>query len=370
MYCTIRMRLEADSTRIKEIRESLSDIHRTPESLIGYLEGVPVEIRGLNAAVFNPSLTKIYLGNNVQNMEPTDIPLAIENLTTRLPILAQAPISRIDISATFKTAQDPSAYIHSLGPLPRLRKVKDYIRGTNEIAVSEKGRLQSRYYMGGAMTAFFYDKGAQVMEEEDGWPDGVSKGNYLRYELRIKRWLKRRIGWKSKNPILLSDLKRPGLQRRLLDMWYTAYSRVVKLDPCLDFSLLTGEGSPINELAAMAYMAGSPIEIEQHFRRKWTLAGVPRTTQTNRIASLRRVAKDSMEMRSMCQTRPIDELDTLVGNFYDHWIQSLADLPAEDLEPLSDPIEWGFEDEDPSDSLESDQAQDEPANDDQVKDDD
>ena len=170
-----------------------------------YLKG---KLKNLRVRQYEDRTTKIagslpmyLMGSNVDTLSRDLLMEAIEELCCDLGIDSEfTRIYAMDLAATLVMSNDVQDYFAILGHLSRFERVV-YSNG-----ILYKNTLRS---------LTFYDKGKK---------DHMA-GNLLRIELKLKKQLKRDMGWF----MCLSDLLRPDVFIKLVERWYREYSKVEKI---------------------------------------------------------------------------------------------------------------------------------------------
>jgi len=167
------------------------------------------------------SLTKLYFGNNVENLYYNQFQDALNEFETLFEIpFNEATINRLDVSATFAMSQPVSMFLDIL-TTPYSYEIILYGNKTKGFV----NKIQSLN---------FYDKVTELQKK-----DRVSYKTYLndyllRYELKFNKDLIKQLN--------LSDLKfknlyNPDLYQTLLNKWFEGYQAVPKLTKMLPSQL-------------------------------------------------------------------------------------------------------------------------------------
>ena len=168
------------------------------------------------------SLTKFYLGNNVQNMNRTQITEAFKKLETKLGFnIGDFRISRIDLGVTFEMKCIVPMYLDSLIELPRYDTA---IYGDETKSFTNKSK-----------TVTFYDKAVEYNSKKHDISLNdldINSEYLLRYELQLK-----------KSKILLekatvSDILDDRYFQKLVNMWKNHFLKIKKNRKLIDTELI------------------------------------------------------------------------------------------------------------------------------------
>lgn len=193
---------------------------RTATGKIGNLS---VTISPNSVRVKNGSLCKWMLGDNYQTMTRRDVRHAIERLSDTLHLpMDRATITRLDIGLTMAVEHPVTCYFNHLGTL------------------NYAARLQQPdslyYHLGHARCLCFYDKNKEQRTNGQPVPDPYRGGYVLRYELRYKTRLPRRLGVPAVTGALLYD---ETFYASMLNRWHEAYRSIRKTnDITLNFQTM------------------------------------------------------------------------------------------------------------------------------------
>jgi len=167
---------------------------------------------------FNGSLPKFYFGNNLIHLNKNTTLEAIQMLSDNLNIdMSKAILTRVDVGVNLEVDYSVHQYISCLVAFPRLEmmRFKDSV---------------TFYTNSGYKSLIFYDKLKEIKAKDketyNSLPNYNLDKNILRYELQLKKSLKRRLGL---DKVLLKDLYCDTVQDKLLILWLKSYQKVEKL---------------------------------------------------------------------------------------------------------------------------------------------
>jgi len=172
---------------------------------------------------FNGSLPKFYNGNNLIHFNIKDVGFAIQMLSDNLNVdMKYAILTRVDFGVNFDVEYSVHQYISCLLAYPRLQTM----RFNNSVTFFTKSDYKS---------LIFYDKLAEIKNKNKKTYHSFSEENLnrnvLRYEIQLKKNLKRRL---QLDKVFLKDLCSDTVQNKLVNHWVKSYSRVVKLSLDID----------------------------------------------------------------------------------------------------------------------------------------
>jgi len=171
---------------------------------------------------FNGSLPKFYFGNNLIHLNKNTTLEAIQMLSDNLNVdMSKAILTRVDVGVNLEVDYSVHQYISCLVAFPRL----EMMRFKDSVTFFTKSDYKS---------LIFYDKLKEIKAKDketyNSLPDYLDK-NILRYELQLKKSLKRRLGL---DKVLLKDLYCDTVQNKLLSLWLKSYHKVEKLSMDID----------------------------------------------------------------------------------------------------------------------------------------
>lgn len=166
---------------------------------------------------FIGSLTKEKLNHNfsaITNKQTTEI---IEKISDNIHFnFNEGKLSRIDFGNCFSMTEKPEVYFDSLGYLNPYFDRTPFKKTSLYYGYSNKRR-----------SLLFYDKTKDYLDNKQQIPKEYQNGNYLRYELKLKRLdsFKRRL---KLNSLKVSNLQDPNIFNSLLDYWKNIYLEIQK----------------------------------------------------------------------------------------------------------------------------------------------
>jgi len=166
------------------------------------------------------SLTKLWIGNNLQNLPICFVPMALKKLEEILEIkLGEAQIKRIDVGCTLPVSNSCNLYLDML-VRPAAYSITSY-------------ENQTKMFRKWDNTIVFYDKRKEIEARKTAVsvPQDI---NYLRYEIRHIKRIKKVLETKNCN---LSNLYSEIVLNRLMATWYESYRQTPKLSKVSDFMM-------------------------------------------------------------------------------------------------------------------------------------
>lgn len=166
---------------------------------------------------FIGSLTKEKLNHNfsaITNKQTSEI---IENISDNIHFnFKEGILSRVDFGNCFSMTEKPEFYFNSLG----------YLNSFLDRTPVKKSSLYYGY-SNDRRSLIFYDKTKDYLDNKREIPEEYQNGNYLRYELKLKRLdsFKKKL---KLNSIKVSNLDDPQFFNNLLDYWKQLYQEIQK----------------------------------------------------------------------------------------------------------------------------------------------
>jgi len=209
-------RVELSGASPFDIQPYLSEITERQNERAGYscsgnIGEYAVNI-GENGISLKGSLSKYYLGNNIDTLTRHTIKKAIEQLSDSLHLdLRAARVTRLDVSTVMPTKRPPADYYSYLGQKPyfeRLQSTKDTL-----------------YYNNHQRQIIFYDKTKEAHNSSIAIPEIFLKNNLFRYELRYTKRLNKQL----KADITASTLTDELFYKAIIKNWHNEFKTIQKL---------------------------------------------------------------------------------------------------------------------------------------------
>ena len=248
--------------------------------------------------MFEGSISKYYLGDNIKSIGRSDTQRAIEHLSDTLQVnFIDSQVKRVDAGLSIDTQHPPKAYYSLFGVSER------YTRNTY------KGSL---YYRLGQREKIFYNKLADAKAKGMFIPDFLANKNLFRYELRYKRKLDQQF---NKAEILASDLYNEDFYMNLLDNWYKEYLNINKMATSqINPDEIKTPSDFTNHILKSAILA-SGIDISEHLEQQMNQAkAIGVFEPKDRKYYTRTKAMVNKMLSSGIQSELIQELDTKFKN--------------------------------------------------------
>ena len=195
------------------------------------------------------SLTKFYLGNNVQTLSRLQIKEAIEMLSDSFHLdMQRAKVTRLDIGFNLIVGNPVREYLSFLGLYSNLIRLENISKEELSVYYRSNAKRANR-----SKELNFYDK---VMEAKLAIPD-----NLLRYELRFFKRLPQQLGTPE---ILGKTLLNDNFYTHLVNLWAENYYNIekkgtIKLENMDNIKKPT---QAFNALFALLYSQADPAQIE------------------------------------------------------------------------------------------------------------
>ncbi|HEY9168268.1 MAG TPA: phage/plasmid replication protein, partial [Lutibacter sp.] len=172
---------------------------------------------------FNGSLPKFFFGNNLTHLNKNTTLDAVQMLSDNLNVdMSKAILTRVDFGFNLEVDYSVHQYISCLVSFPRL----EMMRFKDSVTFFTKSDYKS---------LIFYDKLKEIRAKDKETYNSLSSfyldKNILRYELQLKKSLKRRL---DLDKVLLKDLCSDTVQNKLLSLWVKSYHKVQKLSMDID----------------------------------------------------------------------------------------------------------------------------------------
>lgn len=187
-------------------------------SRTGRIEGLKVTVSRNAMSVKGQSLSKWYIGNNLQAMSVADTQRAIERISdiTHLDF-SKAIVTRIDVAQNFIMEQQPCEYFKQLGMCGGVKPapIKDGVY----------------YFIGENTSLVFYDKSKEVLTRGRNSvhiPKEYVGKNILRFEKRYLRMVSKQLNWND--TITANMLYDRDFYTRLLQDWGSSYNQIQKIN--------------------------------------------------------------------------------------------------------------------------------------------
>ena len=156
------------------------------------------------------SLSKYYLGDNIQTLSMGDTERAIDDLSDALHLnLVKSELIRVDVANNILTRYPEHNYFKYLGDLKHFKRLEQ----PNGI-----------YYNNHQKDLLFYGKLKEQKDKRNKVPDWLDDKHMLRYELRLKN----RINSQMKGVVTIDKLYEEEFYMALLDKYIEEYLKISK----------------------------------------------------------------------------------------------------------------------------------------------
>jgi len=167
------------------------------------------------------SLTKLYYGNNIQNLNYLQVQQALQQFETLFEIpFDNAKIKRIDMACNIPVDNPVNMYFDIL-TTPDHYKLRLY-EGETKCFESSKNKLN------------FYDKVAEVRKKDRASYEVYKNQHTLKYEVSFTKNLVANL---SLHDLTMKNLYDPNIYKNLLDKWQQGYQKIPKLTKMLPSQL-------------------------------------------------------------------------------------------------------------------------------------
>lgn len=181
--------------------------------IYGSLDSLKVKITSRKVAIYDSSICKYLLGNNIRSMKRGDIERSIEKISDSLHLpFKESIVHRMDFAQNLLMNYPKQVYLKHLGQLRYYNRLM---------------QPNGLYYQNGKRQLIFYDKGYEYSCKGITIPEEYKSQNILRYEIRFKKGLKKQF-------------KRPEIKGKLLydeafyiesiNWWYEEYCNIKKIN--------------------------------------------------------------------------------------------------------------------------------------------
>ena len=184
----------------------------------GIIGGLKVSVSRNAMNVKGQSLSKWYIGNNLQAMSIEDTQRAIERISDVIHLdFCRAFVNRIDVAQNFIMEQQPCEYFKQLGMCGSVKPapIKDGVY----------------YFIGENTSLVFYDKSKEVLTRGRNSvhiPKEYVGKNILRFEKRYLRMVSKQLNWSD--TITANMLYDSNFYTRLLQDWGSSYNQIQKIN--------------------------------------------------------------------------------------------------------------------------------------------
>lgn len=263
-------------------------------SLYVYRQGVYV----------NGSISKYYLGDNIQTLTRKDVTRAFEKISDVLHLqILEARPTGLEFGTNLFLSNPASNYLQRLGEMPHFDRVS-FSMGS--LYYQHKGKSQPSKFV-------FYDKIADATEKGLEIPIGFDTANLLRYEMRLSRRIGHQTGFAG---VTAQTLTTRDFYRQMVSMWGDHYFMIRKHTKInnTDMGQIKNVGNAIDLLLGRLIMA-NPEQASQYVNE---LKGAKVFADPKYYTRVKAKIKASMEIAEGASDPLLRELDdevkTIVSN--------------------------------------------------------
>lgn len=254
---------------VRRVVECLPGVSEAVKGVTGAVR-LTAKLRGLHVRLWadsvlrvTGSLTKYARGDNIQNLTLAGVEWVVEDLATALHLdPATARVFRLDVGCTFRMPRSPVMYLDRLVSAPRYRRAEYEDETVLFLAGKARKTGQAQRVLS------FYDKARQASVEDE---------NLLRYEMQLRRRLKRQIG----QALTLADLCDPDTFGQLVQRWREEYECVHKARRHVLQS--TGSTRELEKQLAMVGLECMGAQSARNQLSTWRAEGTVRNRQYHRL---------------------------------------------------------------------------------------
>lgn len=200
-----------------QIMHKLSNIRHTTNSnnelikITGNIKNYKVEINPF-VIYFYGSISKYFLGNNVEPLSISDTSKAFEMMAEELNLpIKNAIVSRIDIADNIRMDYSPEIYLKYFGESNYFKRFL---------------QPNSLYYKNGKKQKFFYNKTKEMKDKKNNMPSDWNGLNILRFEMRFLKNISKEFQIQNINiATLLSDT----FLKKISEKWIEGYKSIDKI---------------------------------------------------------------------------------------------------------------------------------------------
>lgn len=168
------------------------------------------------------SLSKFYLGNNIETMTQPQIKDALNQFQDETGIhIAKGLLSRVDVGRSFLMDEKVEKYLVLLKDDPRFPNF-------------ERWENQTRRYTRHNFTALFYDKIQQMMDDDEPINENYMGRKILRYEIQFLRRIKQQL---RMNHLMGVHLMSRNFLQTLETKWRQTFNQIPKYGEMVKFSM-------------------------------------------------------------------------------------------------------------------------------------
>lgn len=211
MIDTIGININGYKVKESELDNIIDSVDReTGETVLrGNLGNLRIKQKGGSVSLFG-SISKYYLGSNMESLDREGVGNAIEDIAKRIEIpIGEGDVYRVDVGANFVMDHPVGIYYRELGMLSRYKK-------------SEIANKQTLLYTTSLVSIEFYDKIKEVKRRRGEIEEEYIGKNVLRYEVQFKKasTLKKRLGIKE---LRFGDICKEEIYNGLIRQWKEIY---------------------------------------------------------------------------------------------------------------------------------------------------
>lgn len=300
MYDTFTCSLSQEGTEtnlIEEVPKYLEDTRRTNYenggvSVSGRLKNLQISVSQYSLKLKGGSISKYYLGDNIQTMTRGDTQRAVERVSDDLHVdLSEAVMTRLDVANNIMTRYPEENYYKYLGPS------RNYTRHEQPNGV---------FYQNHQKAMIFYGKIKEQKDKGNLVPDWLNNRHMLRYEMRLMHRLRKQMN----QVVLLSNIYEENFYIRVIDKYKEEYDQIQKKHTIMNTIKATSSVKDFGDQAIYFMVQALGINDSMSMLDEWQSMGkIERKAKSDLKRKVRYVLNNySLDERNEI----IDELDRKV----------------------------------------------------------
>jgi len=203
----------------------------------GYLDSLKVSIKESRVKIYDCSLCKYYLGDNFKTLTRGDTKRAIDKISDSLHLpFHLANVTRIDFAKNLIMQYDEKIYYPYLGEAQYYKRLEEN---------------NGLYYDNQLRQLLFYGKEYEQRIKRQPIPELYKGRNILRYEMRLRKRLRKQLNQTEITAGLLYDEVFYG---NLVNRWKNEYLAIQKINSKLNSMKPTGSKKKFAENMTLYYI--------------------------------------------------------------------------------------------------------------------
>lgn len=239
MYDTIHFYLpqeQCSDNLLLTIPNKLSHVKETRYedgnvSLSGSLKGLQFRVTNTRLKLTGGSIPKFYIGDNIGTLSRGDAQRCIECMSDLLSVdLSNAKMTRLDFATNILTKHPEGLYYPYLG---------------ESLHYQRREQPNGIYYNNHQKNLVFYSKVDEQKDKGNFIPVWARNLHLLRYEMRLTQ----RVHKQMKEEVNLSKIYNEDFYVKMIDRWYSEYTKIQKQNMILNELEPTGSTKELDAQA-------------------------------------------------------------------------------------------------------------------------